>query len=229
MKVPHSPLTITIDGPAGAGKSSAAQLLSKRLGYLYLDTGALYRAIAWKLLQEKIDLEDLSKISAFFRGIDIQVIIKAEKNEVWINGENATPYLRLPEVSAASSLISAMPTVRDKLLSVQRQFGEKGGVVVEGRDTGTVVFPNADVKFFLDGDLSVRSQRRKDDLLKQGVVLDISEMQQILQSRDDQDQNRKIAPLSPGKDAVKIDSSHLNLNEVVEKMLAVISKAAACR
>ncbi len=222
-------LTITIDGPAGAGKSSAAKLLASGLGYVYLDTGALYRAIAWKMIQEKIDLDNELKIDAFCQALEIHLTIHGDKNEVWVNKEDATPYLRFPEVTAASSVISSMRSVREKLLSVQRQLGEKGGIVAEGRDTGTVVFPNADIKFYLDADLSIRGKRRDKDLLNQGVLTELSETKRDLETRDRQDQSRSLAPLSAGKDTVIIDSTDLTLDEVLEKMMHFISERVACR
>ncbi|MFQ5587569.1 MAG: (d)CMP kinase [Nitrospiria bacterium] len=213
---------ITIDGPAGAGKSSAARLLSERLGYLYLDTGALYRALAWKIIQKKIGLDDASKIASFCRPLDIQLLINGARNEVWVDAEHVTPFLRSPEVSHVASVIAAMPAVRDKLLSVQREIGAQGGVVAEGRDTGTVVFPNADIKFFLDANPAVRGNRRHKDLLEQGILNDLSKTKQDLERRDHQDRNRSVAPLSKDKAAIVIDSTALSLTEVVEKMLTLV-------
>ena len=156
-------LIIAIDGPAAAGKSTAAKNLAKRLGYLYLDSGALYRAIAWKLLQEKINPESQEEVEAAAQLIEIELRLKGEQTEIWVGGFDATPSLRLPEVTRVSSIASTYPGVRKKLLSIQRSIGSGGGVVMEGRDIGTVVFPDADLKFYIDASPEERARRRAAD------------------------------------------------------------------
>ncbi len=212
-------LTIAIDGPAGAGKSSAAKGLSEQLAYLYLDTGALYRAMAWKILEGKIDPSEVSKVDLLCQCIEIKLALSETHISVWVDGKDVSSLIRSPEVTATSSLISSYPDVREKLLSVQQAFGREGGVVAEGRDIGTVVFPNADLKFFLDADISVRGERRQKDLLSQGIEVDQSKTTDDLEVRDRKDSRRPLSPLKKAEDAISIDSTNLKPQEVIDLML----------
>lgn len=213
------PLIIAIDGPAGAGKSSTAKALAARLSYLHLNTGLLYRAIAWKMIQEKIDLNNTSAIQLFCNALQVRLSLAGGKNEVWIDTVNVSPFLRTPEVGAVASMISALPPVRKKLLSIQREAGLNGGIVAEGRDIGTVVFPKADLKFYLDADAGIRGKRRYKDLLEQGIMTDLSSTTRDLETRDLNDSSREAAPLTRGCDAILIDTTYLSPDEVIEKML----------
>jgi len=217
-------LVIAIDGPAASGKSTAARALALRLGYLYLDTGALYRAVTWKVIDEKIDAKDVAAIASLCQRLEIKLSVGEEMNEVWVDGVNITSYLRLPDISALSSTISQLPPVRDKLLSVQQEYGRFGGLVAEGRDIGTVIFPDADLKFYLDADLSIRGTRRYKDLSGNGLAVDLSETTKDLNTRDQKDRARPISPLRKGDDAIVIDSTQLNANEVLEKMLEEVER-----
>lgn len=217
---------ITIDGPAAAGKSSAAKALAKRLGYLYLDSGALYRAIAWKVLDEKINPRDAVSLLALCRKTAVSVRQAEDGIAVFVDGKEITAELRTPQVSQAASIVSATPSVRDRLLELQRKMGNHRGVVIEGRDTGTVVFPDADVKFYLDADLMIRGERRFQEMRAKGVPVDLETTLQEIRQRDEKDMTRAIAPLKKAEDAVVVDSSRLNLEEVVEEMLQIIHRRA---
>ncbi len=222
-------LIIAIDGPAAAGKSSAAKNLAKRLGYLYLDSGALYRTIAWKLLQEKINPEFQPEVEAAAQALEIELRLKGEQTEIWVQGVEATPSLRQPEVTRVSSIISTYPGVRKKLLSIQRSIGSGGGVVMEGRDIGTVVFPDADVKFYLDATTPVRGLRRHKELEQKGIPSDLEKTTREIEERDLKDSKRHLAPLKKSEDAIVIDSTPMNLDEVVTFMLQEIEKKRAAK
>jgi len=222
-------LIIAIDGPAAAGKSSAAKALAHRLGYKYLDTGALYRAMAWNMIEQKIDIENEEAVVPCCEALHITLSLKEGKTAVWVDRKDATPYLRLPEVTKATALISTYPDIRKKLLSIQRDIGHLGGVVAEGRDIGTVVFPDAAVKFFLDADASTRANRRYKDLLSAGVATDPTRTTRSLEERDLQDSQRAHSPLRRGEDAILIDSTFFSEKEVVDKMVEEITQVMASR
>ncbi len=216
-------MIITIDGPAGVGKSTVAKLLAARLGYVYLDTGALYRAVAWKVLQSHVSPTDSEAVGRLVKGTTIHMQFQNGGMTVLVDGREITGDLRLPEVSAAASVVSAIPAVREWLLPVQREIGHRGSVVAEGRDVGTKVFPSAPVKFFLDADAAVRTDRRHRELVAAGHRGPKDETQQDLSRRDTRDRTRAIAPLLAAADARHIDTSALNVEEVVEQMVAAVS------
>ncbi len=218
------PLVIAIDGPAGAGKSTTARALAAELSYLYLDTGALYRAITWKMIQEKIDLNHLSEVASLCEGIDLSLTVTGEKNQVWVDGVNVTAFLRDPAVTKLSSTVSALAPVRKKLLAIQQQVGQKGGIVAEGRDIATVVFPDADLKFYFDADADVRGLRRYKDLKKQGIKTNISSTTQDLKTRDSKDTSRKLSPLKKHDDAIVLDTTDLNPDEVLQAILKEVAR-----
>jgi cytidylate kinase len=220
-------LIIAIDGPAAAGKSSAAKGLAKRLGYLYLDSGSLYRAMAWKMIQEKVNLETPWEVEALCQPLEVEFRLKGETTEIWVDQEDVTPHLRLPEVTRVSATISAFPGVRKKLLSIQRLIGGAGGVVVEGRDIGTVVFPEADLKFYLDADIPVRGMRRYKEFEAKGIATDLQTTIREIEERDSKDSHRAVAPLKRGEDAIVIDSTPLQLQEVIEKMFHEVERRSA--
>lgn len=216
-------LTVVIDGPAGVGKSTVAKLLASRLGYLYLDTGALYRATAWALIESGREPADAEAVAALLPTLSLQMQFHHGAATVLVDGKDVTGELRTPEVSAAASVVSAVPAVRAWLLPIQRQIGEGGAVVAEGRDMGTKVFPSADVKFFLEADPNVRAQRRHRELVTAGHSGPLEETSADLASRDTRDRSRAIAPLVPAEDARHIDTSNLSAAEVVGQMMAVIA------
>lgn len=216
-------MIIAIDGPAGVGKSTVAKLLAARLGYLYLDTGALYRAVAWHMLRHGVDPADRARVVASLPTLSIQMLFQNGAMRVLVNDADVTGDLRTPEVTAAASVVSAIPAVREWLLPVQRQIGQRGSVVAEGRDIGTRIFPSAPVKFFLEADPTVRAERRHRELVAAGHSGPMEKTYQDLSGRDERDRNRAVAPLVPAADARLIDTSSLQIEDVVEQMLAVVA------
>ncbi len=217
-------MIIAIDGPAGAGKSTVSKMLAKRLGYLYLDTGSLYRAIAYCVLKNKIDPDDISQINSLCSSINIILRNIDGQMRVFVNEEDVGDKIRTEEIGLIASKISAFPVVRQRLLDLQRKAGAKGGIVAEGRDMGSVVFPHADYKFYLDADIKERIKRRHKELLGKGNLSEPDLIQKDMLDRDSQDSKREIAPLKPTSSSIIIDSTKLSLTEVVEKIFRQISK-----
>lgn len=217
-------LSITIDGPAGVGKSTVAKLLSSRLGYLYLDTGALYRALAWKVIQLGIDPTDRQTIAATLKDIKVKMTFTQGNTKVFVNDDEIASKIRTTEVGSVASIISAYPEVREWLLPIQRKLAEGGGLVAEGRDLGTKVFPKADVKFFLDADIEVRAGRRHREMTTTGRQSLLKDTKEEIQGRDLRDRSRTQAPLAIAPGAHVIDTSSLEVEGVVERMLAEISQ-----
>jgi cytidylate kinase len=215
-------LVITIDGPAGAGKSTVSKVLAQKLSYVYLDTGALYRAIAYKILEEGIPPDNESLLSDLCNRTNIHLKNIDGNLNIFIDSEDVTDRIRTEEVGLLASTVSAMPVVREVLLSIQREAGEKGGIVAEGRDMGTVVFPEADCKFYLDAGTEERVKRRYKELITRGNKADYEGIRRDMIVRDRQDQGREIAPLKPSQDAIIIDSTNISISGVVEKMLSII-------
>jgi CMP/dCMP kinase len=216
-------MIVAIDGPAGVGKSTVAKLLAARLGYLYLDTGALYRAVAWNVLHHGLNPTESQAVETLLPATSIQMEFENGSVKVLVNGRNITDELRTPAVSAAASVVSAIPAVRAWLLPVQRQIGGDGAVVAEGRDIGTKVFPRAEVKFFLDADADVRTQRRHRELVAAGHTGALEQTNADIIGRDTRDLTRAIAPLVPAEDALHIDTSAMTVEAVVDHMMAVIT------
>ncbi len=215
-------VVVTIDGPAGAGKSSVAKLLARRLGYRLLDTGAIYRAVALTACARGIAWSDAGGCAAIARALDIRFDFVGDKNHVYLGDDDATAAIRTPEISQGASQVSAHPEVRAALLELQRRLGAGGGVVVEGRDTGTVVFPAADAKFFLTASAAERARRRVAELAAAGTVVDYTVTLREIAERDDRDAGRDVAPMVPAPDAVLVDSSAQTLEEVVDSLASVV-------
>ena len=212
---------ITIDGPAGAGKSTAARELARRLGYRLLDTGAMYRALAWAVREAGIPAEDGPALRALLEQTTVELL----DDRVRVNGRDVTGEIRTPEVGELTSLLTMLRPVRDKLTPVQRALAARGGVVLEGRDTGSVVCPDAEVKFYLDADLDARARRRQEELAERGVRLDLSAVRAEVARRDRQDRGRAIAPLVCPADAVVVDTTGLGEDVVVERLLEAVERA----
>lgn len=215
-------MVIAIDGPSGAGKSTAARLLAKRLGYTYIDTGAMYRAVAWKAMQEGVPLSDEVGLSGLCAEMEISLAADGDLLRINVDGRDVSADIRTPEMGMAASFVSKHQGVRAALLRVQRRLGAMGGVVMDGRDIGTVVFPDANIKFYLDAGVDERARRRHKELVAAGHNVDLPRIAREIVERDRQDMARYIAPLRPAPDAVYIDSSSMSVEEVVEKMLDAI-------
>jgi len=213
---------ITIDGPAGAGKSTVGRMLARRLHYLYLDTGAMYRAVALRANQQKIDPGDEVALERLCRNLEISFAKDDEEQRVICQGEDVTERIREPEIGWMASTVSMKRPVREAMVRLQRQIGGKGRIVAEGRDTGTVVFPQAEYKFFLNAQPGERARRRHRELTSKGLSVDIAEVEREMKERDDQDSFRELAPLHPAADAQFLDSTELTPEEVVERMLKFI-------
>lgn len=211
--------TIAIDGPSGAGKSAIAQALAERLGYEYIDTGALYRTLAYIAVGEEEDLP----VDALLRLADQQTI-DFKKGSVILNGKALGDEIRTEAISQKTSQLSKDPAVRDYLLSLQRRLAEKGGVVMEGRDIGTVVLPSADVKFFLTASEEERARRRYEQRLSFGESVDFEKIKTDIHARDERDKNRAVAPLKQAEDAVLVDSTEMSEEEVLDTMAGYVEK-----
>ena len=222
VSVLHRSLIVAIDGPAGVGKSTTAKRLAERLGYAYLDTGALYRAVAWKVNAAGIDPSNVSEIETLLSATTLQLNSHDQILSIFIDSHEVGQELRSLPISQLASSLAAIPRVRDWLLPVQRDFGAKGGVVAEGRDMGTRVFPHADVKFFLDAEVDIRTSRRHREIEKEETGQNWAEVRQSIVDRDARDRSRSVAPLVPASDAMVIDTSSLSVDEVVDRMLNVI-------
>jgi cytidylate kinase len=216
-------LIVTIDGPAGVGKSTAAKRLAEQLEYAYLDTGALYRAVAWKVEGAAIDPSNVGEIEALLSKTNLQLISRNQILSIFVDSQEVGEELRSLAIGQLASSLAAISIVRDWLLPIQRDFGSKGGIVVEGRDMGTRVFPYADAKFFLDADLDIRTSRRHQEIVKEKKSQNWTEVRQNIADRDARDRSRTVAPLVPASDAMVIDTSTLSVDEVVDRMLKVIA------
>ena len=211
---------ITIDGPAGAGKTSVSRLLARRLGCMYVDTGALYRGVALEVKRAGIDWQEDAVLEPFLAQLSLAFTMEGDEPVLTSDGENISPLIRTPEIAMLASTISARPCVRQALLGLQRAIAEDNDTVFEGRDMGTVVFPHADYKFFLFADLDTRALRRFHE--NQAPDQTLSDVKEMMGNRDTMDSNRTVAPLKPAEDAVLIDSTHMSLEAVVEKILSVV-------
>ena len=219
----HKEMIITIDGPAGAGKSTVSKMLAKKLGYIYLDTGSLYRALAYKVVKNKIKLEDMEALNHLCSNISIVLKNSEGQMKVYVDEEDVGDKIRTEEIGLAASKISAYAVVRQRLLQLQREAGRNGGIVAEGRDMGSVVFPKADFKFYLDADIKERIKRRHKELLGKGNSSELLAIQKDMETRDNQDSKREIAPLKPTSSSIIIDSTKLSLQEVVDKIVQQMS------
>ena len=212
---------IAIDGPAGAGKSTIAKLVAKELGFIYVDTGAMYRGLAVHFLKKGIVPEEVEKIEAVCEDAKVELGYENGVQQVYLNGENITSQLREEAVGNLASVSSAVPAVRAKLLDLQRNLAKEKDVVMDGRDIGTNVLPNADVKVYLTASVECRAMRRFKELEEKGEACDFEQIRQDIQERDERDMTREIAPLKQAEDATLIDSSEMGIDDVVKTIIAL--------
>jgi cytidylate kinase len=215
---------VTIDGPAAAGKSTAARELARRLGFRLVDTGALYRGLAWAVRAAGVPAQDGPALRAVLERTEVALV----GDRVHVNGRDVTGELRTPELSALTSLLTRVGAVRDKLTPLQRTLASGGGVVLEGRDTGSVVWPAAEVKFYLDAQPDVRAERRHAEMSARGIAADAATVGEDLARRDRQDRERELAPLVRPQGAEVLDTTALSVDEVVQRMLQTVERARCC-
>ena len=218
-------MNIAIDGPAGAGKSTIAKRLAKKLGFIYVDTGAMYRAMSYYFLQHNIDAKDENAIAAACPDVDVTITYENGEQQVLLNGENVNGVIRNEEVGNMASSTSVYPVVRKKLVELQRQLAKSADVIMDGRDIGTCVLPDAQVKIYLTASSATRAKRRYDELTEKGVSCDLAEIEKDIIDRDYRDMHRETSPLRQAEDAVLVDSSEMNIDEVVDAIYQVYSEA----
>lgn len=211
-------LIVAIDGPAGSGKSTVTHFLAQRLGYNHIDTGAIYRSVAYKALQQKMSLDDGKSLGLLAASCKLEFRWVKNNNHIFLDGVDLGLSIRTPEISLAASKISAYPEVRQALLGLQRKLGENSGVVLEGRDIGTVVFPNADVKFYLTASVDCRVRRRMIELEEKGTYQSFEEVRGQVVARDKADMERKVAPLKKADDAIEVDTTNMTIEEVIDTL-----------
>ncbi|NOZ55871.1 MAG: (d)CMP kinase [Calditrichaeota bacterium] len=224
MKSRRKPI-VAIDGPAGSGKSTTARLAAQRLGYLYLDTGAMYRAVTLKALREGVDVRDEEAVAKLAEEAQIDLVMRDGKLTVLLDGEDVTEAIRMPEVSRNIGPVADNPEVRRILVERQRQMGKQGGVVAEGRDIGTVVFPDAEVKLFLTALPHERARRRHKELLSKGVNLPLSDIREEIEKRDQEDMSRPVGALRKAPDAIELDTTGLSIEEQVAEVVRLAKEA----
>ena len=218
---------IAIDGPAGAGKSTIARRVAKELSFIYVDTGAMYRAMALYLLRKEVNKDDTEQIGNICQDAEISIEYQNGEQIVLLNDENVNSYLRTEEVGNMASVSSAVPRVREKLLSLQRKLARDMSVVMDGRDIGTTILPDADVKIYLTASSLTRAKRRYLELQEKGTVCNLDEIQKDIEERDQRDMNREISPLRQAEDAVLVDSSDLTIQQVVDRILQIFRSKTA--
>lgn len=211
---------IAIDGPAGAGKSTIAKLVAKEKGYIYVDTGAMYRGLSIYFLDQNLQEDDTEAIIDACESVDVTISYEDGKQQVLVNGENVTGRLRQEAVGNMASKVSAIPQVRETLLELQRNLAKTSDVIMDGRDIGTCILPNADLKIYLTASSYTRAKRRYDELQEKGVSCDLKEIEEDIKERDYRDMTRKVSPLKQAEDAILVDSSDMTIDEVVEKIIS---------
>lgn len=219
---------VTMDGPAAAGKSTTARAAAQRLGFLYVDTGALYRALALKVHESGIQADAFAEVEALAAATTLDLSGSPEHSHVWLDGEDVSERIRTPEVSELASRLAAQSGVRRRLVEIQRALRERGPLVGEGRDLGTVVFPDADVKIYFDADLETRARRRCRELEKRGIVASIDQVRLELERRDERDRSRADSPLQPAPEAIVIDTSAMDMDQQLNAVLALVRAHPRC-
>ena len=216
-------MIIAIDGPAGSGKSTVAKFIAKRLSYRYIDTGSMYRAVAWSAEKKDIDLSDENAVGQWVTQLKIEFVADPAGQQVKVNGENATGLLKNEVVGRGAAKVAAQKRVREILVAKQQEIGESGNVVMDGRDIGTQVFPNAELKFFMDADAEERGKRRYLELKEKNLDVDLENIIAEIKQRDHEDRTRAISPLCPAEDAIKIDTTKFAIEEVIDKVMEQIN------
>ena len=216
-------MIIAIDGPAGSGKSTVAKFIAKRLNYRYIDTGSMYRAVAWSAEKKEIDLSDENAVGQWVTQLKIEFVADPAGQQVKVNGENATGLLKNEVVGRGAAKVAAQKRVREILVAKQQEIGRSGNVVMDGRDIGTQVFPNAELKFFMDADAEERGKRRYLELKEKNLDVDLENIIAEIKQRDHEDRTRVISPLCPAEDAIKIDTTKFAIEEVIEKVMEQIN------
>ncbi|MDW7675419.1 MAG: (d)CMP kinase [Bacillota bacterium] len=219
-------INITIDGPAGAGKSTVAKIVADRLNYTYLDTGAMYRAITYLALQHHISLTDETQLEQLAAKLELQFKWGSDRQLVFCNGKDITEEIRSSIVSNSVSTVAKVPGVRKEMVELQRKIARHKGNVLDGRDTGTFVLPEAECKFFLTASVEKRAERRTNELLAKGILVEVEKIQSEISARDKEDMERAVSPLIAAEDAIHIDTSSLEIPEVVAFILEIVSKKA---
>lgn len=220
-------INIAIDGPAGAGKSTIAKMLAKELGYVYVDTGAMYRAMAYYFLQQGIDKEDEAAINAAVDGADVTIRYEDGSQKVLLNGADVTGSLRTEQVGNMASSTSVYPAVRVKLVALQQKLAKTADVIMDGRDIGTCVLPDAQVKIYLTASVETRAKRRYDELVEKGEPADLTKIEEDIKERDYRDMHREMSPLRQANDAVLVDSSDMSIEQVVSAILGIVKEKQA--
>lgn len=215
-------LKIAIDGPAASGKSTTAKIIAHKLNYLYIDTGAMYRALTLAILKSNVDISNEAEIKELALKTSIELKQSNSELKTYLNGKDVSDEIRLPEINQIISKISAYPEIRKIMVEKQRKLAEHGGIVMDGRDIGTVVLPNAEIKIYMKAELSERAKRRFEELQKKGVNFDITEIENEIANRDQIDSNRAASPLKPANDAIIIDTSNLTIEEQTNKCLDLV-------
>ncbi len=215
---------VAIDGPAGAGKGTITKLVGEKLNLLNVDTGAMYRCVALKMFRENIGLEDLVEIEKVLQTIDINLVHENGNIKVFLDEEDVTDKIRTPEISKFVSPVSAIKIVREKMVELQRKFGEQKNIIMEGRDIGTEVFPNANVKIYLDATPEERARRRVIQNQEKGIECEYEQILKDIKIRDERDSTREISPLKKAEDAILVDSTNMTIEEVVEEVVRIVEK-----
>lgn len=217
-------MKIAIDGPAGAGKSSIAKLVAKKMSFVYVDTGAMFRTVAYYFLSQGKDPSDAEMVTEECEKISISIEYKDGAQHIFLDGTDVSTEIRQEEVGKNASVVAKNQAVRNRLLALQRQMAEKQDVIMDGRDIGTVVLPDAQVKIYLTASASVRAERRYKELVEKGETCNLKKIEEDIIARDEQDMNREIAPLKQAEDAVLVDSSYMTIEEVVDKIIEIVEK-----
>lgn len=215
---------IAIDGPAGAGKSTVAKAVAKKMGIVYVDTGAMYRAITLYLIREGVRLQNINEVAEKCRAADITIRYENGEQVVYLNGENVNSKLRTEEISRAASVVSTQPAVREKLKEPQQKLAAESDCIMDGRDIGTCILPGADVKIYLTAGSAVRAKRRYDELSAKGLDCNLDQIQADIEERDYRDMHREISPLTRAKDAVYVDTSDMTERQVIDKVLSLCGR-----